>query len=90
MVAAEAMCYGVPVIVPRRSGVAEIVSEFEAGVVMPESSVEDLERALKTITGNPGQRREYGENGLLAANSRLTYEAYAASTSALYASLLAG
>ncbi|MBK5232228.1 MAG: glycosyltransferase [Thermoleophilia bacterium] len=90
MVAAEAMCRGVPVIVPRLSGVAEIVSEYEAGIVMSESSVECLEAALLTMDDNPRMRREFGENGLLAANSRLTYEAYASSTSALYATLISG
>lgn len=90
MVAAEAMCLGVPVIVPENSGVAEIVAEFGAGVVMPVSSVDNLERALMTMDGDPGVRREFAAKGLEAANSKLTYEAYARSTSALYASLLAG
>jgi glycosyltransferase involved in cell wall biosynthesis len=34
MSAAKAMAAGVPVIVPRESGVAELVSEFEAGLVV--------------------------------------------------------
>ena len=90
MVAAEAMCRGVPVVVPRLSGVAEIVSEYEAGIVMRESSVECLEAALLVMDESPQMRREFGKNGLLAGNSRLTYEAYASSTSALYASLTSG
>ncbi len=89
MVAAEALCVGVPVIVPRNSGVAEIVAEFDAGIVMPESSVDHLERALRTMDEGPEVRRNFAKRGLEAANSRLTFEAYAASTSALYASLLA-
>ncbi len=90
MVAAEALCCGVPVIVPRLSGVAEVVSEFDAGIVMPEASVDCLESALRIMDDDPARRRAFGERGLLAANSRLTYKAYASSTADLYASLLAG
>lgn len=90
MVAGEAMCRGVPVIVPRRSGVAEIVAEFNAGIVMPESSVDEVEKALVTMAGDAALRQRFGENGLEAANSRLTYSAYAAATVDLYGSLVAG
>ena len=90
MVAAEAMCYGIPVIVPRLSGVAEIVGEYDAGIVLEESSVDCLEEALRIMDDHPAKRQRFAKQGLVAANSRLTYEAYASSTSDLYASLLAG
>ena len=85
MVSAEAMCHAVPVIVPRLSGVAEIVSEFDAGIVMPESSAEEVERALILIDDNPEMYTRFSKNSLDAANGRLTYEAYATATSALTA-----
>ena len=89
MVAGEALCRGVPVIVPRLSGVAEIVSEFDAGIVMEESSVEEVEKALFTLDDARERYEDFSRNGLTAANMKLTYEAYATSTAALYASLLA-
>jgi len=88
MVTAEAMGHGLPVIVPRRSGVAEIVDHFGAGIVMPESSVDSLDRALKVMDEGPAVRRSFAERGIRAANATLTYEAFASSTFGLYASLL--
>lgn len=87
MVAAEAMCYGIPVIVPRLSGVAEIVSDYDAGIVMPESSVDCLEQALR-VMDDPAIRQGFAERGLIAANSKLSYRAYASATAGLYGSLL--
>ena len=42
MVAAEAMSYGLPVIVTRQSGVAEIVEEFGAGIVIEKPELRPL------------------------------------------------
>ncbi len=84
MVAAEAMCSGRAVVVPLKSGVAELVSEYEAGIVMAESSVEALEDAFRQLEDSPTDRRRFALNGLKAANERLTYAAYAERTSALY------
>ncbi|HMW45169.1 MAG TPA: glycosyltransferase family 4 protein [Solirubrobacterales bacterium] len=90
MVAAEALCNGVPVIVPNRTGVAEIVKEFEAGIVIPEAGVEELENALEVMEDDSTARSRFSENGLRAANSRLSYAAFAAATSKLYKSLISG
>lgn len=87
MVAAEAMGAGLPVIVPRNSGVAEIVTEFKAGIVIEESTVEALDEALRTFEDTPGLLEEMGSNGILAANSRLTFAAYANQTKRLYREL---
>lgn len=88
MVAGEAMCNGIPVIVPRRSGVSEIVREFDAGIVMPERTVEELEKALITLDEQPELLEQYSRNGLKAANSRLSFTAYAEATATAYSALL--
>jgi glycosyltransferase involved in cell wall biosynthesis len=88
MVAGEALCNALPVVVPQRTGVAEIVEEFDAGIVMPEASVEELEKALVTMDDDPEARCRFSGNGIKAANSRLSFDAYAAATGALYSSLV--
>lgn len=88
MVSAEAMCVGVPVVVPAKSGVAEIVSECEAGIVMDESSAENLDRAFSELEESPSVRRNLGLHGLWAANSRLTFDVFARNTQRVYEELL--
>ncbi len=87
MVAAEAMGAGLPVIVPRNSGVAEIVSESRAGMILEESTVEALDDALRVFEDSPELLAEMGRNGIEAANRNLTFAAYARKTAQLYKSL---
>ena len=89
MAAAEAMAAGMPVIVPARSGVAELVGEFEAGLLIERPTVESL---ADTLAGFDAQRPAWsrmGHNGTRAVNERLLFEHYAAATGGLYASLVA-
>ncbi|MGA7434549.1 MAG: glycosyltransferase family 4 protein, partial [Solirubrobacterales bacterium] len=88
MVAAEAMSHALPVIVPKDSGVAEIVGEFQAGIVLERPTAEILEEALREFDSDRDKWPVYRENGIRAVNSRLTYAAYASSTDRLYGSLL--
>ena len=88
MVSAEAMCVGVPVVVPAMSGVAEIVDEFEAGVVMTVSSAGELDRAFARLEDDPELARAMGANGIRAANERLSFEAYARQTADIYGALI--
>jgi glycosyltransferase involved in cell wall biosynthesis len=48
MAAAEAMCAGVPVVVSRSTGVARIVAEYDAGLVI-EPTVRELRQALESL-----------------------------------------
>jgi len=88
MVSAEAMCNGLPVVVPSMSGVAEIVDRFNAGIVMTVSSAAALDQALSALEDDPLLGRELGANGIRAANECLTYESFARETGALYRELL--
>jgi glycosyltransferase involved in cell wall biosynthesis len=58
--------------------------------VIPESGVEELENALEVMEDDSTARSRFSENGLRAANSRLSYAAFAAATSKLYKSLISG
>ena len=87
MVAAEAMSFGIPVVVPRRSGVAEIVSEYEAGIVVDKPTATEIADALSDFDSARQEWRRYSENGLRAVEAKLTYEAYARATRRLYDSL---
>jgi glycosyltransferase involved in cell wall biosynthesis len=87
MVSAEAMSHGVPVIVPRRSGVAEIVSDYGAGIVVEEPDTDHLFEALLKFDSDRSRWPEFSENGLRAVDERLTYAAYASGITRLYRSL---
>lgn len=88
MVSAEAMSHGVPVIVPRRSGVAEIVGEYDAGIVIDEPDTDHLFEALSRFDSERDQWPELSRNGIRAVEERLTYAAYGSAVSRLYRSLL--
>jgi glycosyltransferase involved in cell wall biosynthesis len=87
MVSAEAMSHGVPVIVPRQSGVAEIVSEYAAGQVIEEPDTDHLFEALKRFDSARDMWLEFSKNGIRAVDERLTYAAYASAVTRLYRSL---
>ena len=88
MVAAEAMSHGLPVIVPRRSGVAEIVSQFGAGIVMDGPDITDLTAALVKFDVERDAWPAYSRNGIAAVEEKLTFRAYGSNLRKLYASLV--
>lgn len=88
MVSAEALCVGLPVVVPAMSGVAEVVDQFDAGLVMTTSSAAALDEAFTALEEDPSLGSRLGSNGIRAANQVLTFEAFARETSALYEELL--
>lgn len=59
----EAMACGVPVIVTRLPGQAEIVEEARSGLVIEMEQPEALARAVLTITSDPALRQAMGANG---------------------------
>jgi glycosyltransferase involved in cell wall biosynthesis len=88
MVAAEAMAEGIPVVVPENSGVAEIVREYQAGIIVHEATTSELTAALLALDADRASWPTYGTNGRRAVDERLTYRAYAEATVKLYGSLL--
>lgn len=64
MVAAEAMAHGVPVIVPRQSGIAPLVEQSGGGIVVERPDPERIHEALGVLAGDPrtpGASRSQGE-----------------------------
>lgn len=86
-VVVEAMAAGCPVIVTPEVGVAEVVRETGAGLVV-DGAPEALGAALERLSGSPALRRQLGERGRRAAAEFFTWEAVAARMEAAYLSLL--
>lgn len=84
IVALEAMAAGVPVIVSRTGGLAEVVEDKRTGLTFNPGDVADLERCLVTIFQNPGVAAELGRNGQARVYRDYTWEAVARRTLALY------
>jgi glycosyltransferase involved in cell wall biosynthesis len=87
MSAAEAMAAGLPVAVPRLSGIAELVAEFDAGRLIESPGEQGLVRALADLDANREDWGRLGDNGIRAVNARLSFAAFSEATGELYRSL---
>jgi len=83
---AEACALGVPTIVTDACGVASLVNEYDAGLVV-RHDVDELAGALRTMRDDPILRRRLGENGPLLARS-LSPETIGAQQEAIYREVL--
>lgn len=63
----EAMASGRPVMLVASGEAAEIVHEYQAGMVVAPGDILGLENALQTLSSRPDLRERYGENGRRAA-----------------------
>jgi len=88
MVAAEAMACRTPVIVPRNSGIADLVSESGGGIVVDQSDPDALLLALRQLAEDQQKRCDAGERGRDAVATQLSPRAYWERTSRIYASLI--
>jgi glycosyltransferase involved in cell wall biosynthesis len=84
----EAMQRGVPVVVTRDVGAAEIVREANAGIVV-EAEVEQLARAIERLVENPDLARDMGEAGRRHVTDHCSWDSIAARMEALYESVRA-
>jgi glycosyltransferase involved in cell wall biosynthesis len=80
---AEAMAYGVPVIVSSRTGIGSIVTRYGAGVVV-EPTTPDLAAALLRIAADPELARKMGAQGPVAVREELSMQAYGTVVRAIY------
>ncbi|HTU14855.1 MAG TPA: glycosyltransferase [Solirubrobacterales bacterium] len=87
MSAAESMAVGVPPIVSRRTGVASLVEEFDAGIILPEPTVENLAGAVREMAADPQLRAGYRDRSLIAVNERLSFRVYGIQIKRLYEEL---
>ncbi len=88
IVALEAMAAGVPVIVSRTGGLAEVVEDNQTGLAFNPGDVAGLERCLVTIFQNPDLAAAMGSNARARVYRDYTWEAVARQTRALYQDML--
>jgi glycosyltransferase involved in cell wall biosynthesis len=79
----EAMAVGCPVIVTPEVGVAELVGETSAGIVV-DGDPEILARGINHLLAQPALRKSMGERGRAAVSARYTWKVLAPSIAGLY------
>jgi glycosyltransferase involved in cell wall biosynthesis len=82
-VVAEAMAMGCPVIVTPEVGLASLVRESGAGMVV-DGAPKILAAAVRTLLHDSTGRRSMGERGRLAARDKLSWKAAAGQMESLY------
>ncbi|QGP90950.1 D-inositol-3-phosphate glycosyltransferase [Neomoorella glycerini] len=88
IVALEAMAAGVPVIVSRTGGLAEVVEDGVTGLCFNPGDVAGLERCLVTIFQDPERARELSRRARARVDQDYTWAAVARQTLTLYQELL--
>jgi glycosyltransferase involved in cell wall biosynthesis len=89
MVAAEALSAGVPVVVTERTGIAELVRDHAAGIVVPVGAPDALREAIERILMDPESLTTMRDNARHAADTHLSLGAYADAIRAVYDELTA-
>lgn len=70
MVLVEAMRAGLPVVASRSGGIADIVSDEETGLLVPERDTPALAAALTRLIDSPALARRLGDAGQVAVRAR--------------------
>lgn len=85
---AEAMGFGLPVIVTASGGPAEIVGSSEFGLIVPPGSAEGLAGAIRTLLSQPDQMSAMAARGQQRARTLFQIDRMIAAHRELYLSLL--
>ncbi len=88
--ALAAMAAGRPVIASRWPGLAEVVADGEAGVLVPPGDKAALARETRALLEEPRRRQQLGEAGRRRVAERYSVEAMVRNFEALYADVAAG
>jgi glycosyltransferase involved in cell wall biosynthesis len=80
----EGMACGLPAVVSRVGGNAEVVADGESGYLHPPGDVEALRGHLATLLEDPDLRRSLGEGGRRAVLARFTMDSMAGGYLAAY------
>jgi glycosyltransferase involved in cell wall biosynthesis len=88
-VVAEAMAMGCPVAVSPQVGIAALVKESGAGVVV-DPTPESLAAAIRGLLADDALRRQMGQRGREAVRSRLSWNSVATRVESLYMRVLDG
>jgi glycosyltransferase involved in cell wall biosynthesis len=70
----EAMAFGLPVVAPRLEAIPEIVSDGEAGVLVPPGDADALARAVRDLLGDPVRARLMGAAGRARVAERFGWD----------------
>jgi glycosyltransferase involved in cell wall biosynthesis len=87
-VVAEAMAMGCPVVVTAQVGLASLVAESGAGVVV-DGAPRILAEAIRALLHDPARRRLMGERGRFTARQELSWDGVALQMEALYREIAA-
>lgn len=88
LVALEAMACGVPIVTTTAAGIAPIVRDAQAGLVVPPGDDAALADAIEHVLGDAGVRRHMGGSGRGLVESRFSWRAVAEDYVAVYRSAL--
>ncbi|PRR74857.1 1,4-alpha-glucan branching protein domain-containing protein [Neomoorella humiferrea] len=88
IVALEAMSAGVPVIVSRTGGLAEIVEDGVTGLAFTPGDPDDLLRCLLAVLSNPGRAQKLSRHARAKVAQDYTWDAVAEETLALYKEMM--
>jgi glycosyltransferase involved in cell wall biosynthesis len=89
LVAMEAMACGVPVVVTDAAGIADLVRDCNAGLVVPARDPSALAGAIEQFLSDPELARHQGAQGRKAVEERFSWRAIAHEYEQLYAQALA-
>lgn len=73
----EALAQGRPVIVTRSNGLAQVVSDYGCGIVVPNDSVDELAAAMKRLYDDPAGAASIGRRALDAVRAEFSITAVA-------------
>ncbi len=90
LVVAESLAQGVPVIASRLGGLAELIADGEAGLLVPPRNPAALAAAMQVLMADPERARALGEAGCMQVETRYTPAAHRAGLLAAYAAAGAG
>ena len=85
---AEAMAFGLPVVVTRAGGLPEVVEDSVSGTVVPVNDAKALADAIVALLRDPERRAAMGKQGQQRVAERFTVQRVATQTIDLYKSLV--
>jgi starch synthase len=84
----EAMACGTAVVASAVGGIPEVVADGETGLLVPADDAAALAAAINALVSDPERAAELGARGRARAVAEFSWDAIAAQTSRLYASLI--
>lgn len=83
-VIAEAMAYGKPIVATRVGGIPELVADGESGFLIDRGDVQELEKVLVALLGDPARREAMGAAGRMKVEAAFDLKKNVAQVVELY------